>query len=389
MARRTKCTFCGAQIKYKQTKCEYCGSEIIKQENILDKKIIIDKDFLIPSLSEKFSNFLKKSKSKINKTKINSKKIVKSIIIQPAYIAKELNIEIETIQKNPTYKKIGLGILTILASIILPLLIFEIYQLSTYKSLLKETKKLLENKDTIKAEKSIEKIIKTLNKTNFHRIPLKASGEKKNYLIDISDIYRGIARIELTNNNFRSNIFHLEKAQKFYNLSFGRYRLPINSSLKTDLIFAYYYLARELFDDGDYETAKDKAKKISDLLYKPYFRRSYWNNFVKTFPENINEFIADYNFLIGKSYSFLNNDESAVFYFAKAFRIKSNYTFENLNQYLLANQLKTIDDYCENNTINNPYFPSNYYQKSILEQSDYKVLCMKKSHYTDHYDESI
>ena len=39
MSRITKCSFCGAQIKYKQTKCEYCGSEIIKQEKISDKNL--------------------------------------------------------------------------------------------------------------------------------------------------------------------------------------------------------------------------------------------------------------------------------------------------------------------------------------------------------------
>ena len=127
MARRTKCTFCGAQIKYKQTKCEYCGSEIIKQEKISDKKIFIEREIFIPSLSEKLLNLLKKSKSKINKTKINLKRIIKSIIIQPAYIAKKLNIKTETIQNNPTYKKIGLGMVIISASLVLPLLVFEIY----------------------------------------------------------------------------------------------------------------------------------------------------------------------------------------------------------------------------------------------------------------------
>ena len=106
MSRLTKCSFCGAQIKYKQTKCEYCGSEIIKQEKISDKKIFIEREILISSLSEKFLNLFKQSKSKINKNKKNLKRKIKSIIIRPAYIAKKLNIKTETIQNNSTYKKI-------------------------------------------------------------------------------------------------------------------------------------------------------------------------------------------------------------------------------------------------------------------------------------------
>ena len=364
MSRITKCNFCGAQVKYKQTKCEYCGSEIIKQEKISDKKIFIEREIFIPSLSEKLLNLLKKSKSKINKTKINLKRIIKSIIIQPAYIAKKLNIKTETIQNNPTYKKIGLGMVIISASLVLPLLVFEIYYLSKYMSLLTETKKLVKNKEIFKAEKSIEEIIKTLKKTNFNKISFNKS---------ISNIYREIARIELSNNNFESNILYLKNAQKFYN----------DNAIRTDLIFANYYFAEELFDDGNYETAKDKAKKVNNLIFKFNYNQSRWSNFVKTFPENINEFIAANNFLIGKSYSFLNNHEFAVFYFAKAFRINSTYTFENLNKYLKANQLKTIDDYCEDNT----YFPTRNYYEKRLEQPDYKVLCMKKIHYRDYYED--
>ena len=364
MSRITKCNFCGAQVKYKQTKCEYCGSEIIKQEKISDKKIFIEREIFIPSLSEKLLNLLKKSKSKINKTKINLKRIIKSIIIQPAYIAKKLNIKTETIQNNPTYKKIGLGMVIISASLVLPLLVFEIYYLSKYMSLLTETKKLVKNKEIFKAEKSIEEIIKTLKKTNFNKISFNKS---------ISNIYREIARIELSNNNFESNILYLKNAQKFYN----------DNAIRTDLIFANYYFAEELFDDGNYETAKDKAKKVSRRIFKFNYNQSRWTDFVKTFPENINEFIAANNFLIGKSYSFLNNHEFAVFYFAKAFRINSTYTFENLNKYLKANQLKTIDDYCEDNT----YFPTRNYYEKRLEQPDYKVLCMKKIHYRDYYED--
>lgn len=364
MSRITKCNFCGAQVKYKQTKCEYCGSEIIKQEKISDKKIFIEREIFIPSLSEKLLNLLKKSKSKINKTKINLKRIIKSIIIQPAYIAKKLNIKTETIQNNPTYKKIGLGMVIISASLVLPLLVFEIYYLSKYMSLLTETKKLVKNKEIFKAEKSIEEIIKTLKKTNFNKISFNKS---------ISNIYREIARIELSNNNFESNILYLKNAQKFYN----------DNAIRTDLIFANYYFAEELFDDGNYETAKDKAKKVSNRIFKFNYNQSRWTDFVKTFPENINEFIAANNFLIGKSYSFLNNHEFAVFYFAKAFRINSTYTFENLNKYLKANQLKTIDDYCEDNT----YFPTRNYYEKRLEQPDYKVLCMKKIHYRDYYED--
>lgn len=364
MSRITKCNFCGAQVKYKQTKCEYCGSEIIKQEKISDKKIFIEREIFIPSLSEKLLNLLKKSKSKINKTKINLKRIIKSIIIQPAYIAKKLNIKTETIQNNPTYKKIGLGMVIISASLVLPLLVFEIYYLSKYMSLLTETKKLVKNKEIFKAEKSIEEIIKTLKKTNFNKISFNKS---------ISNIYREIARIELSNNNFESNILNLKNAQKFYN----------DNAIRTDLIFANYYFAEELFDDGNYETAKDKAKKVSRRIFKFNYNQSRWTDFVKTFPENINEFIAANNFLIGKSYSFLNNHEFAVFYFAKAFRINSTYTFENLNKYLKANQLKTIDDYCEDNT----YFPTRNYYEKRLEQPDYKVLCMKKIHYRDYYED--
>jgi len=364
MSRITKCSFCGAQVKYKQTKCEYCGSEIIKQEKISDKKIFIEREIFIPSLSEKLLNLLKKSKSKINKTKINLKRIIKSIIIQPAYIAKKLNIKTETIQNNPTYKKIGLGMVIISASLVLPLLFFEIYYLSKYMSLLTETKNLVKNKEIFKAEKSIEEIIKTLKKTNFNKISFNKS---------ISNIYREIARIELSNNNFESNILNLKNAQKFYN----------DNAIRTDLIFANYYFAEELFDDGNYEKAKDKAKKVSNLIFKFNYNQSRWTDFVKTFPENINEFIAANNFLIGKSYSFLNNHEFAVFYFAKAFRINSTYTFENLNKYLKANQLKTIDDYCEDNT----YFPTRNYYEKRLERPDYKVLCMKKIHYRDYYED--
>ncbi len=375
MSRITKCSFCGAQVKYKQTKCEYCGSEIIKQETISEKKILIEREILIPSLSEKFLNLFKKSKSKINKTKINLKRIIKSIIIQPAYIAKKLNIKTETIQNNPTYKKIGLGLIIISASVVLPLLVFEIYHLSTYKSLLRETKIFLENGDIVNAEKSILLLTKTLKKTNFHKITFEKRRNSwiKNYLFDISNIYREIARIELSNNNFESNILNLKNAQKFYN----------DNAIRTDLIFGYYYLSKELFDDGNYETAKNKAKVVSNLIFNFNYNQSHWTNFVKTFPENINEFIAANNFLIGKSYSFLNNHEFAVFYFAKAFRINSTYNFENLNKYLKANQLKTIDDYCEDNT----YFPTRNYYEKRLEQPDYKVLCMKKIHYRDYYED--
>ena len=373
MSRLTKCSFCGAQIKYKQTKCEYCGSEIIKQEKISDKKIFIEREILISSLSEKFLNLFKQSKSKINKNKKNLKRKIKSIIIRPAYIAKKLNIKTETIQNNSTYKKIGLGFVIISASFILSLLIFETYHLSTYKSLLKETKKLLENGDIVKAEKSIELLTKTLKKTNFHKINKnRKKSWVQNYLFDISNIYREIARIELSNNNFRSNILNLKNAQKFYN----------NNAIRTDLIFGYYYLSKELFDDGNYETAKEKAKKVNNLIFKFNYNPSRWTNFVNNFPGNINEFVADYNFLIGKSFSFLNNHEFAVFYFARAFRFKSNYTFENLNKYLKANQLKTIDDYCEDNN----YFKTTYYE-DWLEQTDYEVLCIKNSHYIDYSDD--
>ena len=374
MSRTTKCSFCGAQVKYKQTKCEYCGSEIIKQEKISDKKIFIEREIFIPSLSEKLLNLLKKSKSKINKKKINLKRIIKSIIIQPAYIAKKLNIKTETIQNNPTYKKIGLGLIIISASLVLPLLGFEIYHLSTYKSLLRETKILLENGDIVNAEKSIVLLTKTLKKTNFHKITLKNKKKSwvKNYLFDISNIYREIARIELSNNNFESNILNLKNAQKFYN----------DNAIRTDLIFGYYYLSKELFDDAKYRTAMRRAKDIHNLVFEFYYNPRLWNNFVNNFPGNINEFVADYNFLIGKSFSFLNNHEFAVFYFARAFRFKSNYTFENLNKYLKANQLKTIDDYCEDNT----YFKTTYYE-DWLEQTDYEVLCIKNSHYIDYSDD--
>ena len=166
---------------------------------------------------------------------------------------------------------------------------------------------------------------------------------------------------------------NLKNAQKFYN----------NNAIRTDLIFGYYYLSKELFDDAKYRTAMRRAKDIHNLVFEFYYNPSLWNNFVNNFPGNINEFVADYNFLIGKSFSFLNNHEFAVFYFARAFRFKSNYTFENLNKYLKANQLKTIDDYCEDNT----YFPTRNYYEKRLEQPDYKVLCMKKIHYRNFYED--
>ncbi len=69
--------------------------------------------------------------------------------IEPAYIAKELNTQIENDQ---SLKKIFFGFLAISGSTFLIFWIFEIYHLNNYRNLLIETKSLIKNKDIGKAE---------------------------------------------------------------------------------------------------------------------------------------------------------------------------------------------------------------------------------------------